>query len=99
MLPPVQSACARSLEVGSPRPLYSVQIRNSLSEEMIVSYDDGAGTRALGTVLPGGIERFLINAPTSTTVMITGRGTTSGDVVGPFTVRLAAGSTPLVVLQ
>ena len=66
---------------------------------MIVSCDDGAGTRALGTVLPGGIERFLINAPASTTVTIMARSTSGADTVGPFTVRLSAASTPLIVLQ
>ena len=95
----VLAACARNIDVGSPRPLYAIQIRNALNEEMIVSYDDGAGIRALGTVLPGGIERFLINAPASTTVTVTARNTSGTDTVGPFTVQLSSASTPLIVLQ
>ncbi len=93
------AGCTRNVQVGSPRPLYSIQVRNTLADEMIVSYDDGAGTRALGTVLPNGIERFLINAPASTTITVTARNTAGTDSVGPFMVRLSTGSTPLVVLQ
>jgi hypothetical protein len=91
--------CARGVSVQPPpTPVYAVAITNTTAVEIVVSYDDGTAPRALGTVLPGRTERFVIAAPASTSVDILTRSATGGTTFGPFRVVLIAGSTvPLSV--
>lgn len=90
--------CLRGSVQPPPTPVYAVAITNTTTVEIVVSYDDGAAPRALGTVPPGRTERFVIAAPASTTVDILTRSATGDTTFGPFRVVLIAGSTvPLSV--
>jgi len=63
-----------------------------------VSLADGTATRALGTVLPGRSERFVIAAPASHEVDILARQAGGGTRYGPFHISLIAGATvPLTI--
>jgi hypothetical protein len=93
-------ASTRSVQIGSePGPVYSVDIRNTLSEDMIVSYDDGAGARTLGTVRAGGSERFIIASPARQNVTITARNNAGTQSSGPYQVQLVAGESRAVALR
>ncbi len=94
------SACARAVEVRSgPAPTYPVEIRNTLSEDIIVAYDDGSGPRTLGTVRASGSERYIIAAPRAITVLITGRSARGERSWGPYNVQLQAGATQTVTIR
>lgn len=94
------AGCARGVAVTPPpTPVYAVSVRNATGVEIIVSYTDGTATRALGTVLPGSTERFVIAAPASTTVDIQGRTAGGGPDYGPFRVSLVAGTTVPVTIR
>ena len=89
--------CARSVSFDTPGPTYSIQVENSLSQDMIVSYDDGSGPRTLGTVAAGRSERFVV-ATDRTTVTITAANSSRTRTAGPYSVQLTAGTTPRVTL-
>jgi hypothetical protein len=96
----ITASCTRAVSVGSePRPVFAIQVRNALNEEMIVSYDDGTGARALGSVLAGGTERFVIASAARTTITVSARNAGGTRTAGPYTIQLAPGSTPLVTLR
>lgn len=90
---PLVAACARAVEVNSePSTVYAIEVQNTQSVDMVVSYDDGNGTRSLGTVRAGTRERFIIAAPPSPMIQVTGRSS-SGRTVGPLSVSLRLGET------
>jgi hypothetical protein len=92
--------CARAVQVGSPPgATYPIEVQNTLPVEMIVSYDDGSGTRALGTVLPNRLERFIIAAPRSTTITVDATDVQGTRRSGPHTVSLVAGVAQRVTLR
>jgi len=94
------AGCARGMSVQPPpTPVYAVNIQNTTGQEVVVSYDDGQSVRALGTVLPGRTERFVIAAPASTSVEIIASAATGGTRWGPFRVSLIAGSTVPVTIR
>lgn len=93
------AACARSVEVSTPAPTYPVEVRSTLREDALVSYDDGAGARLLGTVPAGRTERFLIAAPRAMDVRILARSTDGARSWGPIAVVLQAGVTQSVTLR
>lgn len=94
------AGCARGISVQPPpTPVYAVNIQNATGQEIVVSYDDGRATRALGTVLPGRTERFVIAAPASTSVGILASAATGDSSWGPFQVSLIAGSTVPVTIR
>ena len=94
------TGCARSVQIGSdPGPAFAVEVRNGLSEDMIVSYDDGGGARTLGTVTAGASERFIIAAPARQNITITGRNNAGTRTAGPYNVQLVSGDTPVVSLR
>ncbi|MGH7578088.1 MAG: hypothetical protein ACREM1_23580 [Longimicrobiales bacterium] len=94
------AGCARAVAVGSdPGPAYDLTVTNSLSEDMIVSYDTGAGPAVLGTVRAGGTERFVIASQTATSITVTARSADGERTAGPYTVQLQAGATPEVTLR
>jgi len=93
-------ACSRAVQVGSgPAPTYPIEVRNTLSQDVIVAYDDGAGVRTLGTVEAGGSERYIIASPRTMTVSITGRATSGQQTWGPFSIDLQAGATRTVTIR
>ncbi len=94
------AACVRGASVQpAPTPVYAVSVRNTTAAEIVVSYDDGAASRALGTVPAGRTERFVIAAPASTTVDIVARAASGNATFQPVTVQLVAGSTIPVTIR
>ena len=96
-------ACAsmRKVDVGSEpsntvSSSYNVDVYNSHSSTLTVSYTDSRGTHELGTVASERTQRFIIASPASTTVTI--MGMTSGG--GHYTAQrtLVAGGTTSVTL-
>ena len=68
----IAAGCARGVAVQSePGPAYSLEIVNTLPQPMIVSFDDGRGSRLLGTVPASGQATFLVTGPASTTITVT----------------------------
>lgn len=66
-------ACAgmsRDAELGQR---YAVTVVNEMPHPMIVSIDDGADTRLLGTVGADREERFILDGSLSTTITIIAR--------------------------
>ncbi|HEY0674024.1 MAG TPA: hypothetical protein VGD27_17235 [Longimicrobiales bacterium] len=95
------SACAsmRGVQVGSdPVQTYAIQVTNSRSGTVSVSYSTGGAAVQLGTISPGGSERFVIpvSAPTQITVIAR---TTSGASAGNYPVSLEAGVTKRVTIR
>lgn len=94
------AACSRSVSVAStPAVTYAVRVTNASGVELAVSFDDGAGPRALGLVAPGRTERFVIASPRTTTVTFSGVTPDGSRTSGPIEVQLAAGSTVEVTLR
>lgn len=92
------SACARAIEVNSePSTVYAIEVVNTRSTDMVVSYDDGNGVRSLGTVRAGATERFVIAAPPAPRIEVSARST-GGATVGPIPVSLTLGQTTTVRL-
>ena len=95
----IAAGCARAIEVNSePSTVYAIEVHNPQNVDMIVSYDDGDGTRTLGTVRADGRERFVIAAPPTPRITITGRSS-GGRTAGPIVVDLRLGTTTAVRLQ
>lgn len=93
------SACTRPIEVGSAdgQRNFSIVVRNDSPAAMIVRYNDGRGDALLGSVPPGGTERFIIAAPASMSIAITGT-TESGDrQSGPHAVTLGEAERTVVL--
>lgn len=94
------AGCARAVSVGTqPGPVYAVQVRNTLSQDMIVSYDAGSGPAILGTVRANGSERFVIAVRSPGAVTITARDASGSRSAGPYTVQLQSDTTAEVVLR
>jgi hypothetical protein len=86
------AGCARAVAVGSePRPVYRIEVSNSLAEPMIVSYNDGRGDALLGTVAAGRTEQFVIATRTET-ITVHARNAAGTRTAGPFTVQLSTTS-------
>ncbi|HSH45752.1 MAG TPA: hypothetical protein VK966_07845 [Longimicrobiales bacterium] len=65
------AGCARSVELNTdPGQSYAVNVINTRSQPMVVSFDDGDGTRLLGTVGANRTERFVVAGSSSPTVSI-----------------------------
>lgn len=95
------SGCSRGIEVGSASPAetYSISVRNLTGVTMVVSYDDGRGNAILGTVASDATERFIIAAPATASVQVSGAAASGSRRSGPYTVQLVAGSTQTVTLR
>jgi hypothetical protein len=93
------SACSRGVSVQTqPSPVYAISVENATTDELVVSYDDGSAFRALGTVLPGRSERFIIASSTSPNIEVIARSGQGARSFGPYQVTLRAGTTvPLVI--
>ncbi|MGH7481587.1 MAG: hypothetical protein ACRELV_05485 [Longimicrobiales bacterium] len=95
------AACAsmRGVEVQSePGPVYTVEITNTASYAMRVSYDDGAGAQLLGSIEPGESATFVITSPARTTVTIRATDEGGGREIRR-TVTLQRGGSSRVVLS
>ncbi len=87
------SACTRGVTLNpEPETTYAVNVTNDLGEAMIVSFDDGSGTRLLGTVAAGNTERFVVAGSANQTVSITARNESDSRTVRR-TVTLVPGGT------
>ncbi len=68
----VLAGCSRAVSVQSePGPAFTMEVVNMQPDALVVSYDDGAGTRLLGTVEAGSTQRFVITSPARTTIRVT----------------------------
>jgi hypothetical protein len=85
--------------VSTPSPVFAIAVTNATTAELIVSYDDGSGARALGSVRAGVTERFVIAAPARATVSVSGRNPAGTRTSGPVAVELIAGETRPVTLR
>lgn len=93
-------ACSRSVAVQTqPTAVYAILVQNSTGGEIVVSYDDGTGPRALGTVLDGRTERFIIAAPATTDVEVSATSREGARRYGPYTVTLEAGTNVPVTIR
>lgn len=67
----VITGCARSVELSSePGQTYAVEIVNPMPHAMVVSFDDGSGEQALGTVAANGRERWVVAGASARTISI-----------------------------
>lgn len=90
-------AAMRKVNVGSEgASSYAVDVHNSHSNTLTVSYTDSRGTHELGTVAPGRTERFVVAG--SSTPSVTIRGVTSGGTQYTKSVSLSEGVTTRVTL-
>ena len=93
------AGCSRAVSVGaSPAPVFAVIVANQTRLELIVTYDDGSGPRALGAVAAGRSERFVIANPSRTTVDVLGRSQDGSITTAARGVQLVAGQTVPVSL-
>jgi hypothetical protein len=93
-------ACARSVAVGTqPGATYSIEVRNSFNEEMIVSYNDGSGPRTLGSVPAARTERFVIVPPSSSSISVSATNAARTRSFGPVQLSAVPGGSGSVVLR
>lgn len=65
------AACARGVAMNPDAgQTYAVSIQNQMPHPMIISFDDGATTRLLGTVAGNRTERFVIAGAARETITI-----------------------------
>ena len=65
------AGCARSVALDTdPGETYAVSVVNPMPHPMIVSFDDGSGSRLLGTVGAGRTERFVVAGSANQTISI-----------------------------
>ena len=93
------AGCARSVALNTdPGETYAVSVDNPMPHAMIVSFDDGSGSRLLGTVGARQTERFVIAGSASQTVSIVAHDEAETHTVRK-TVVLQAGGTVEVQLN
>jgi len=92
-------ACRRAVSVSTPSPVFAISVTNATNAELIVSYDDGSGAKALGSIRAGGTERFVIASPARATISVSGRNPPGTRTAGPVAVELRAGETRPVTLR
>ena len=65
------TACARGVTMNpDSEPTYAISVVNEMPHAMIVSFDDGAATRLLGTVGANREERFVLAGPNRGTITV-----------------------------
>lgn len=93
------TGCARSVALDTdPGQTYAVSVVNPAPHAMIVSFDDGATVRLLGTVGANRTERFVIAGAASPTISIVAHDEAETHTVRK-TVVLRPGSTVEVRLD
>jgi hypothetical protein len=76
---------------------FSLNVHNSRSGSINVSYEDASGVHTLGSVSSGSTERFLLPSGSGT---VTVRATTSGGTsLTPKTVQLSSGGSTTVTFN
>jgi hypothetical protein len=94
------TGCARAMSVGTePSPTYRLDIVNETAEAMLISYDDGRGTRLLGSVPPGRSDSFILAAQTERTIRVTARNVQGTRTLGPWEVTLSTAQPAAVTLR
>lgn len=63
------TTCGRSAVVESAVS-YPMDVINPFPDAMVVSFDDGTGSRLLGTVAGGSTERFVVAGSAAETVTV-----------------------------
>lgn len=64
-------ACTRGVSYDpEPGETYAVNVVNQMPHPMIISFDDGTGSRLLGTVAGNRTERFVVAGAANPTVSI-----------------------------
>lgn len=92
------AGCARSVALDTdPGEAYAIAVTNTMPHAMVVSFDDGSGTRLLGTVGANDDERFVIAGSARSTVSIIAHDEAETHTVRR-TVVLRSGSTVEVTL-
>jgi hypothetical protein len=87
------TACSRGVNFDpEPGQTYAVNVMNQMPHAMIISFDDGSGTRLLGTVGGNRTERFVVAGAANPTVSIIARDEAETHTVRR-TVTLVAGGT------
>ena len=93
------TGCARGVTMNPElEETYAVSVDNRLGEPMIVSFDDGDGTRLLGTVGADREERFVIAGAAGLTITLVAVNEAETRTVRR-TVTLQPGGTVDVVLN
>lgn len=91
------SACSRGVNVGSDTSkAYRVEVHNSHTAAMTVSYTDSRGTHELGPVPAGETRPFVIASVGGPSVTLMGMTTSGGHYEKPVT--LATGTTSKATL-
>jgi hypothetical protein len=87
LLAVVLGGCAsmRRVEVGSGSNGYAIDVYNSRSSTLTVSYTDQSGDHELGTVSPGKTQHFVIPGSGGSTVTIIGMTSSGGHYTKPVT--------------
>lgn len=87
------TACTRGVAMNPDAgQTYAVSVQNQMPHAMIVSFDDGSGTRLLGTVDASRTERFVIAGSAQQTITIIARDEADTHTVRR-TVTLMSGGT------
>ena len=87
------TACTRGVSLDTePGQTYAVNVINEMPHAMIISFDDGSGTRLLGTVGANRTERFVVAGAANPTVTIVAQDEAETHTVRR-TVTLTAGGT------
>ncbi|HKJ93078.1 MAG TPA: hypothetical protein VJ957_07910 [Longimicrobiales bacterium] len=67
----VLAACSQAMTVETkPDRTYAIAVENPTAQAMVVSYDDGTGSRLLGTVAAGDTERFVLAGARSAQITV-----------------------------
>lgn len=66
-------ACAGTSMSSELGDRYAVTVVNEMDQPLVVSLDDGSGSRLLGTVAPDRDERFVLYGMSATTVTLVAR--------------------------
>ncbi len=66
------AGCSHAMRAETnPERTYAIAVENPLASAMVVSYDDGTGSRLLGTVGAGQTERFVLAGARNAEITVT----------------------------
>lgn len=91
-------ASMRGIEVQSDTAeSYAINVYNSRSSTVDVSYEAGSETRVLGSVGPDRTERFVVVSSVPTIRLLA--QTSTGAILSSYTVSLTKSPTPTVTIR
>ncbi|MEJ2215552.1 MAG: hypothetical protein P8099_02940 [Gemmatimonadota bacterium] len=68
----VLGACSHAMRAQTnAERTYAIAVENPTAQAMVVSYDDGTGSRLLGTVSAGQTERFVLAGAQGSEITVT----------------------------